>query len=428
MSAEVAPSQWRHSFVPGLMSYLDASSIITTGISLVLLQHKLGLSPWSIGVLSGTLTGTLAAGAFFGGRLADMWGRRRVFLVNLVGYVVGVGMIVALPSAPVLFAGVSVMGITMGIGLPTSLALIAESARSGAKGKMVGLSSALWMIAILTTLGLATAFAHLGPTGARILFAHLLLVAVLTLVLGLGLHESAEWTRARQAVDGATPSRVPVARLLRGEMLAPLLALTAFYTLVNLAANSIGQFLTLLFVNVAGVDAGRASFLSLLGIPFGVLAAFAFMRVADSRLRRPLFVLGAVVQVVAFAVPAVLGMTQWTLFFMAAAAGAGGGFAGEGIYKVWSQELFPTRYRATAQGFSYGVTRGLTAGFAVVTPAIMAASPAALVWTLAALVGAGALVGALVIQRMGARRGTDPWLDPTPRAIAVPSTPEGASL
>ncbi|WP_062524889.1 MFS transporter [Demequina rhizosphaerae] len=393
------------------MSYLDAGSIITLGISLVLLQEPLGLTPWDIGALSGLLTAGLAVGAVAGGRISDMLGRKNVFLGNLAMYIVGALLVVIAPSAALLYPGVVIMGLAMGIGLPTSLALIAESAQEGLKGRMVGLSSALWLVGIMATLGLATGVAHYGPLGARILFGHMLAIAVLALIFGFGLEESREWREARRAGrDGAKPASVPVRELFRGRLAAPLIALTAFFVFVNLPANSLGQFMTYLYVNVAGVDASRASLLGLLGLPVGLVGAVVFMKFADSRLRKPLFYVGAVLQVVAFGLPAVAGITELTVFLMAAVAGFGGAFAGEGIYKVWNQELFPTMYRATAQGVTYGVTRGLTAGFAIVTPAIIAYNPAVLMWILTGLVALAGLVGALAVQRMGAERGTDPWL------------------
>ena len=38
---------------------------------------------------------------------------------------------------------------------------------------------------------------------------------------------------------------------------------------------------------------------------------------------------------------------------------SGAALAGEAFYKVFSQELFPTALRGTAQGFTFGVSRTL---------------------------------------------------------------------
>lgn len=57
-----------------------------------------------------------------------------------------------------------------------------------------------------------------------------------------------------------------------------------------------------------------------------------------------------IVNVVAFAVPLVLGFSATSFVVMMFCFGIGAGFCGESIYKVWSQELFPTLLRSTAQG------------------------------------------------------------------------------
>ena len=73
-------------------------------------------------------------------------------------------------------------------------------------------------------------------------------------------------------------------------------------------------------------------------------------------------------------------------------------FAGEAIYKVWSQESFPVNARATVQGFTYAIARFVFAGFALVTPTIIAWSPSALFWMLVGLAIVSAFVGHIIIR------------------------------
>ena len=44
------------------------------------------------------------------------------------------------------------------------------------------------------------------------------------------------------------------------------------------------------------------------------------------------------------------GVSVWTLVAWQALGGVGGAFAGEPMWKIWSQELFPCLLRASAQG------------------------------------------------------------------------------
>ena len=49
---------------------------------------------------------------------------------------------------------------------------------------------------------------------------------------------------------------------------------------------------------------------------------------------------------------------------------AGGALAGEAFYKVFSQELFPTMLRGTAQGITFGVARTLLGIWSFFVPAL----------------------------------------------------------
>jgi len=56
--------------------------------------------------------------------------------------------------------------------------------------------------------------------------------------------------------------------------------------------------------------------------------------------------------------------------------GVGTSFAGETLYKVWSQELVPTLLRGTSQGIMMAFARVVAAVLAFVVPPMLAAAPA----------------------------------------------------
>ncbi|WP_219418978.1 MFS transporter [Pseudonocardia nigra] len=381
--AAVPRAAWRTAVLGGMASYMDAATIVSTGTALVLFQPALGLTPWDIGALSALLTLGLAIGALLGGRLGDLLGRRRVFTVDLVVFVVGLALLVGAVNTPMLYAGVVIAGLAMGADIPTSLALIAEEAPRGQRGRLVAFSQLLWVGGIIGAVVFSALFSGLGTLGARLLYAHMLVVALVVLVLRRRLVESQEWRAARAEqpaveVEGAI-SGSSLRHLMRGPLLAAVVATGLYYGIGNLAANTFGQFQTYLFVNVAGTSVTSASLIGLLGFPVGLVGAVVFMRVADRPSRMRWFAFGAVLLCGGTAVPLVFGISLTTLIIMALASGLGGPFAGEAIYKVWSQELFPTLLRGSAQGITIAFTRILAAAFAFVTPAIAAANASALI-------------------------------------------------
>ncbi|WP_406005457.1 hypothetical protein OG440_04200 [Streptomyces sp. NBC_00637] len=88
-----------------------------------------------------------------------------------------------------------------------------------------------------------------------------------------------------------------------------------------------------------------------------------------------------------------------------------GTWAGEGLYKVWSQEVFPTGIRSTAQGLTFGAARYVMAGVGLFTPTLVQRAPTLFMTILIALGAVATLIGLLWLPRLprhGLRDGADP--------------------
>lgn len=406
-TAPGARPPWKVAVLGGAASYIDAATIIAAGTALVLYQDALGLGAWDIGALSALLTLGLAVGALVGGRLGDVFGRKRVFSVDLLVLVVGLLLMALAPGTAVLYAGAVVTGLALGADIPVSLALIAEESPPEHRSRLVAFSQVMWIGGIVGSQAVGLAVSGLGELGGRILFAHVAVITLVVWVLRRSLPESAAWSRVRTATAAsaaapAGPAPAPPSTVRLGALAAyavPLVAVTLFYTLNNLSANTMGQLGTFLFVNVAGVSPTLATATGLIGTAVGLTANLVFMRISGRPSRTTGFVVGTALLVAGFCVPLLAGVSYPTVLVAALLSAFGGGLAGEAIFKVWSQELFPTAVRATAQGTAIFVTRALTAAFALVTPALAEASPRGLFAVLVLLnLGAG-VVGLLWVTR-----------------------------
>ena len=406
-SAPAAPlisrQVWYRTTVAGMASYLDAGAIITTGIALVLYQDLLGLTGTDIGRLSALLTFMIAAGALVGGRLGDLYGRKRVFIATQVVSTIG-AVIMIVPTGPgLLYVGVPLLGFAAGADLPVSLAMIAEEAPEGARGKLVSFSHILWLVGILAAQLLGIIVGDLGATGARIMYAHLAVVTVVVIVLRSRIPESRRWTAARaERAAGTTVDSIDLGTLkdlLRGPYLAPMIAIAIFYALVNIGANTGGQFTTYMYVNLAGSTVQVASAISFVtvGIAFG--STYVLMRIVDGPRRMKWFAVMAVASTCAYVVPGIFGVQVWTLVTMAVVASVAGAIAGEPMFKIWAQELFPTVYRSTAQGVMIALTRVVAAVVALWTPALLESSPSLLFFFIAACIACAGLLGLFWISR-----------------------------
>jgi inositol transporter-like SP family MFS transporter len=79
---------------------------------------------------------------------------------------------------------------------------------------------------------------------------------------------------------------------------------------------------------------------------------------------------------------------------------SGAGFCGESIYKVWSQELFPTLLRSTAQGVPLAFARVVAGLAAFGTPAIATGSPTALFAVLVGCAAVSGVIGLIWVPRL----------------------------
>jgi inositol transporter-like SP family MFS transporter len=397
---------WYIAVVTGMASYLDASTIVSSGNALVMYQKPLGISGDEIGVLSFALTLGIAIGAAVGGRLGDRFGRKPVFSVTMAIIAIAMACNVFATGYPLLLVGASLAGLATGADLPVSIATIAEAADDNNRGKLVGFSQVLWTIGIIAPLALVSTVVHSSHLGGQILFAQVGVIAVLVLVARLPLPESPVWLAARaERQSGRHTQRAEHVRL-RDLIRAPyglyFIALLIFYPLVNLAANTGGQFGTYLWVNTAGSTVEFAARVGLVMVLVGLVLSVLFLRIIDTKLRLPIFYLGAACYLLSTLIPTVLGVSVTTLLLWQVLAAIGGAFAFEAILKVWTQESFPTLLRSSAQGTIISVARVCAAILALVTPRLAAAGPRGLFGVLTVLIAIG-MGAAIFAFRRGSR-------------------------
>ncbi|GAA4012602.1 MFS transporter [Allokutzneria multivorans] len=391
----ISRQQWKISVLAAMASYLDAGSIVALGAGMSVFQAELGLTSTGVGVLAAIGPNAIgcAIGAFIGGRLGDKLGRKRIYKWDLMVYALGILLVAGSFNAPMLFIGTFIVGVAVGADVPTSLALVGELAPAKGRGRLIGLTQVAWNLGPVVVLLLALVLTPMGITGTRIVFLSLFVVAIVTWALRQGIAESARW---KSAVASSKPSPVnQVKALFSGQNLRALVWTGTIYTFWGLAAGTAGIFTPYIVTTLDAGSQAAGVALSCASFVIGILGTvFLFMRLNDQsyQRRRTMWAVGSLMQIVAYALFLVLPFTVPTVIANIVLFALGATIAGEATYKVFSQELFPTVLRGTAQGFTFGFARVLLGVWSFFVPLLASAS----IGPVAALLSAFLLVSGIV--------------------------------
>jgi inositol transporter-like SP family MFS transporter len=392
---------WKVAALSGMASYLDAALIVSIAVNLAIYRDSYDMGVWMAGAISAIVTGCIAVGSLVGGRLADMFGRRRVYNWDIFCFAIGAVVITLAPNDIVLFIGVLVAGLAAGADLPTSLAVVSDAAPADGRARLVSFTQVMWVAGIVVVIFLGYLLSDTGMTGARLITGHLAVAALFTWQLRSRLKLADEPSDAELAEEAAAleaPRGIELKNVLNRAALVPMVATFAYYVTWGIGANTFGQFGTYLLVTVSGASQSLATGINLAFLPIALVLTFVFVRIADTPLRDRLFYVFTVVQILAFCIAsltagALVGMLVFFVLYQISNP-----FAGEASYKVWSQLTLPPDTRGTTQGLTYALSRGVFAGVAFVTPALMEYSASLLLWSITLCMALSAVAGVYIVR------------------------------
>lgn len=400
MSDEAAREQdnWRTTILAGLANYIDAGSIVAGAAALALWQQEYALTNDLVGLIAAFGPNAIGAGvgALIGGWLCDRLGRKRIYQWDMLVYAAGMAMLVFAVAPWMIVTGFLIVGLAVGADIPASWSLIAEEAPDTRRGKHSGVAQVLWYLGPVVVLLLSLALTQLGVLGARIVFAHLLVIALGLTLLRSRMRESRRWEESQQA----QAVRPKVSTLFKGPHLVSILGLVGMYGFWNLWAGTNGFFFPYILQTLGTADQAGSVAIQALSFAIGMASIyFIFMRFADRVNQRRLFILSAVIQVVGMALLAVFPLTIPVALLYVFLLQLGGGFGAQSFFQLWSAEMFPTALRATAQGLCFAVVRIALGFFSFFVPALTATGFTTLAWILVGFLVISGVIGALWAPR-----------------------------
>jgi inositol transporter-like SP family MFS transporter len=398
-------SDWKNTVLAGLANYIDAGSIVAGSVALALWMEAYHLSPTFVGLIGALGPNAISAGigAFVGGRLCDLFGRKTIYQYDMLFYAFGMLWLIFAANGWMVLIGFFLVGLAVGADIPASWSLIAETAPKGARGKHSGVAQVLWYLGPVVVLLMFLVLEPLGLLGARIVFAHLAILAVALTFLRSRMKESRRWLDAKAENtprgDG-DPQPARLRDLMKRKWIGPMAFLAGMYGMWNLWAGTNGFFFPYILRTVGDQSQTTSVAVQTMSFGIGMLSIWLiFMQLSDKVNQRLLFLSSATIQVFGMALlalfPLTLPMALLHVFLMS----FGQGFGAQSFFQLWSAEMFPTLLRSTAQGLMFGVVRITLGVFSFFVPLLTATGFQTLAWILTGFLFISGLIGFLGAPR-----------------------------
>lgn len=401
---------WKATILAGLANYIDAGSIVAGSVALALWVEIYKLTPTFVGLIGAFSANAISAGvgAFVGGRLCDLYGRKKIYQYDMLFYAFGMLWLVFAVQPWMIVVGFVLVGLAVGADIPASWSLIAELAPKGARGKHSGVAQVLWYLGPVVVLLMSLALAPLGVLGVRIVFAHLAILALVLTLFRSRMKESQAWVDAQvtrpelgtgrsfSVVNGRTSWR----ELLKPQHLKSMTFLVIMYGMWNLYAGTSGFYFPYILRTVGDQTQAVSVAVQAYNFVLSMLSILlVFMPLSDKVNQRMLFAVSAAMQVVGMILLALFPLTLPMALLYVTIMALAGGFGAQSFFQLWSSELFPTLIRSTAQGVTFAVVRIGLGVWSFFVPALTATGFHTLAWILAGFLAVSGIVGTIWAPR-----------------------------
>jgi MFS family permease len=339
---------WRALFAAQLGWMLDAMDFLLFSFAVIPIREEFGLANSTMGALTSVALIAAAVGGMVFGRLADRLGRVRALTFSILLYSAATAGLATSAALWQLVAWRIAVGLGMGGEWSCGSVLVAETWPAEHRGKAMGIMQSGWAIGAL--IAAAVSAVTIERFGWRVLFLIGALPAIAAFFIRRNVEEPPIWReRPREESRWSEMFAKPFLRRT--------LTATALSSSVLIAYWGVTSWLpAFLATPIAKGGAGLTITTSarwLIALQVGAFFGYiSFGWIADRVGRRPaftFFMIGASLLVPLFAFYARTPLLLLTL-------GPLLGFFAHGYFSLFGAmlaELFPTRIRASAQGFCY---------------------------------------------------------------------------
>ncbi len=341
---------------------------------------------WEItdGLVSGIVASSVVVGMFFGmmfgGRLVDKFGRRKMYLFDLVGFVLFALFAAVSQNVWQLIAARFLLGIFIGADYPISSSVTAEFTSPRRRGRLIIFMSLMWQLGAFTAYLTGILLMGAGGDAWRWMLACGALLAIIVIALRHSMPESPRWLRTQglneeadaieremlekhDLVIDSRAKAAPTEKARWSELFTPNMRRATIFCSVFWFAFAVSFYGIQMYTPtiLAPFTEGRPE-LAFLGAALiaslGVAGAGIGMVTVERLGRRRQMIWCFIGMVIALVVLAL--MQEPTLAFLIVLLSITILLAnlGPGVLNmVYPNEMFPTRLRGTGVGFAGSVSR-----------------------------------------------------------------------
>ncbi|TAJ87995.1 MAG: MFS transporter [Reyranella sp.] len=191
--------QWRIWVLATAGKFFEGKVVFMTGVALPLIVEEFGLSAAGKGIVSAATLAGIMVGAVALGGLADTYGRRRMFVIEMLVFVVFLAGLTMAPSVGWLVFFLFGVGVALGCDYPTAHLVISESIPSRDRGKLVLAAFAFQAIGALVGTALGFVILTLDPSldAWRWMYGTVIIPAAFVVCARLFVSDSGQWLMSR---------------------------------------------------------------------------------------------------------------------------------------------------------------------------------------------------------------------------------------
>lgn len=396
-------------------TFLDGFDLTVIAVALPLISAQWDITPLEQSlVVSSAIIGSFL-GASLLGRLTDRFGRKAMYVIDLLAFVVFAALTAFSQDVWQLIAFRFLLGVGIGADYPISATLVSEFSSNKRRGMHSTSLGAMWFVGAVAAYIVGLAVTPLGDWAWRALLLTGSVLALIVFFARIKLPESPRWLishgrhedarKVMELITGAVATadevrapeaakRAPVSALFSPALRRRTLFVCGFWFCYATAYYGISMYTpTILAPFTEGsrvaviVGSGVVAVLGLIGSIIG-------MNLVDRIGRRPLIIvsfagLTAALVVLALTIEPTLAFLIALFSVAVLFANAGGGV----LNFVYPTELFPTSIRATGSGVATSVSRiGSILGVLVFPNVVALWGNNAALWFFAAIGAAGLII------------------------------------